>query len=58
MSAIKIPVRADLLGILVKILSSSVADVSVNLVRRIMTANMTKRIYYIGNGHFQHVFRY
>ena len=37
MSAIKIPVSADLLGILVKILSISVADVSVNLVGRIMT---------------------
>ena len=39
MSAIKFPVRDDLLGILVKILSISVAvaDVSVNVVDRIMT---------------------
>ena len=37
MSAIKIPISADSLGILMKILSISVADVSVNLVGRIVT---------------------
>ena len=39
MSSMKISLRPDSLEILLKILSISVADVSVNLVGRIMTGN-------------------
>ena len=44
MSAIKIPVRPDSLEILVKILSISVSDVSVNLIERIMTGKYKSKV--------------